>query len=330
MLRKLLPVVRILVAILALGCLAVLVFQIVLFLKPPGPPEIKQPGVERLTKGRVADDYPRWSPDGRLIAFQRGAISRPPGDVVPTSVDIWIVDVDRKQQTRVTRSGEYSGAFYPAWSPDGERIAFVEMDFVAKTSVLSTILIDGTDLTRIYECPTECHFPDWSPDGTQIVFVMPAEKGTTGRLFALTIADAEVAPIGTGGVDQFMAPRWSPDGDELIAWRFPGGIWIIPIGAHGPSSRCLPQGSDPAFSPDGRRIAFTLWGRDWLGSGLDRDTVFLSTRQGDSVTPVLSGTEHPDLSRPDWSPGGDQIVVRAESGYISHLYVIKLSGSALP
>ena len=73
-----------------------------------GPPR-------KLTAGLVGDTAPRWSPDGRRIAFVSDRIEDLP--------QIFVIATDGGEARRITRLRQ--GATAPAWSPDGRRIAFL-------------------------------------------------------------------------------------------------------------------------------------------------------------------------------------------------------------
>jgi len=69
----------------------------------------------RLTSGLKSDTTPRWSPDGRRLAFV--------SDREDEARQIYVIAVDGGEARRITRLQQ--GAAEPAWSPDGRRIAFV-------------------------------------------------------------------------------------------------------------------------------------------------------------------------------------------------------------
>jgi len=139
-------------------------------------------------------DYPRWSPDGGLIAFVR------------SEQTIMLVEPDGSdlRQLPWTGPGLTSADPRPAWSPDGKRIAYsgrtdggIEVENVDGTGMAQ--LLPPGNLGRSY--------PDWSPDGTRIAFF---ENGDicTG---AVGVGGAGVARLtwtaqGSSAVD----PAWQP------------------------------------------------------------------------------------------------------------------------
>ena len=120
---------------------------------------------------------PSWSPDGSKIAY--------------SSSDIFVVNADGSNQTRVTNNPTGAGAYGPSWSPDGTKIAFAsDRDNPGGgNSQIYVMNADGSNQTRVTNNPTGAgaYGPSWSPDGTKITFVnfdtwashgMPAPPGT--------------------------------------------------------------------------------------------------------------------------------------------------------
>ena len=71
--------------------------------------QIDGSGLKQLTSGEKSSSAPRWSPDGKKIAYTTGG-------------QVWIMDDDGGDKTQVTKIS--SGAAAPVWSPDGKWIAF--------------------------------------------------------------------------------------------------------------------------------------------------------------------------------------------------------------
>ncbi len=111
-------------------------------------------GVERLTNGGN-HGAPQYSPDGMKLVFQAGHA-------------VYLFDLATKKTTPVT--AEPASAMYPAWSPDGSRIAF--MTRRNGHAEIFTMSADGTDQRVLVSMPGfDAMNPRWSPDGTRIAFV---------------------------------------------------------------------------------------------------------------------------------------------------------------
>jgi TolB protein len=147
-----------------------------------------------------SDQYPVWSPDGRLIAFE--ALSR------DDEWHIWVMRFNGTGVRRVTRDG--FGGSSPSWSPDGKRLVYT-----ASWSGTSLAIVDLSGRTRALKTLSEADWaPEWSPDGSRIAFTSTAEHqkpelyvvgttgGTTSRLTRNTATDSD--------------PVWSPDGAWIV------------------------------------------------------------------------------------------------------------------
>jgi len=187
---------------------------------------------------------PRWSPDGRTIAFGRGFRT------------IWLArgdGSDARQLTRPIRTMEDSS---PAWSADGGRVVFVRLrpELQARgerRTELRTIDANRTRPRRLLSASVNVVSPDWSPDGREIAFNDVEER--------MWVADANgsncrrLGPKGLVGRE----PRWSPDGRRVAFVEFDSGTFRILDLRTGRQRTLLDFGSFSAhaWSLDGRWLA---------------------------------------------------------------------------
>ena len=125
--------------------------------------------LQQLTNAPGDNVTPKWSPDGRHIAF---AAERTPGDS-----EIYVMDVDGGNVRALNPApGDDS---HPGWSPDGSRVIFNSArntpDPTADWSrqwhdVYSVRADDGGDLRRHTNCRSVCTYPSYSPDGARIAY----------------------------------------------------------------------------------------------------------------------------------------------------------------
>jgi Tol biopolymer transport system component len=113
-----------------------------------------------ITDSPEAELQPAWSPDGSRIAF---ALSSSPYSPDPfwnplSRLDIYVMRADGTERTRLTTGG---GNFWPAWAPDGTRIAFVSTR--DGNSEIYVMQADGSNQTRITNHPAADVRPVWRP-----------------------------------------------------------------------------------------------------------------------------------------------------------------------
>jgi Tol biopolymer transport system component/tRNA A-37 threonylcarbamoyl transferase component Bud32 len=129
-------------------------------LQPGSPPKV-------LIESTFADFNPRFSPDGRRIAFSSNRAD--------DRNEIWLADADGTNATRLTDiPGRQQGA--PHWSPDGRWVAFDSYAEDGRADIW-TIGADGSGLRQITHDPADEITPSWSHDGRSLYFV----SNRTGR-----------------------------------------------------------------------------------------------------------------------------------------------------
>jgi Tol biopolymer transport system component len=254
---------------------------------------------------------PRWSPDGRKIAFTSGhdEIVHDPYQRRFVS-HVFVMNADGSGRTQLTH-GESEGR--AAWSPDGNRIAYIETS--ADSSYLSIINADGSGQTRLINVGSGIvGAPAWSPDGTKIAYgSLSSDHG------GIVVVNVD----GSGAVrlthERDAGVAWSPDGTRIAFVRFVGqGDQMYVINADGSGLTQLT--SDPgdsqhslSWSPDGTKIAFGLGGNIYLVNG-----------NGTGLTQLTLG---PSAALPGWSPDGSKIAYYLIELTQNRLFLMNLDGS---
>jgi TolB protein len=214
-------------------------------------------GLRRLAAGRS----PAWSPDGTRIAF--AAIQ---GD----NEDIVLLGLDTATRRRVTTHP--SRDFSPRWAPDGTRIAFAsargESSRLAGREYGSEIYLMGADgsavtaLTGHNACGL-AHDGEgklnslgeaaWTPDGRRLLYRAGSCKFDC-RVCVIEVTAGRVSPLTTER--RATAFSLSPDG-RSVAYSSSHGIFVTDLGG-GAARALVPDAWGPAWSRDGKRIAFLV------------------------------------------------------------------------
>jgi len=230
----------------------------------------------RIQDGPMTARFLRWtsaSPDGSRLAFQ--AVGK-----------IWIQELPKGEPRRLTPEDFEPFEYAPAWSPDGQSIAFVSVD-ESRAGHLWRVSAAGGQPEPLTARPAEYFNPVWSPDGEFLVAVRGAGATARGRSLVFNPWYELVRIAATGGDPEFLAeirgvpwsfydhertqiprPSFGPDGRVFFTENAPfegeEGLertlsQLASVHADGSDRRVhvrFPFADDVVPSPDGRHIAF--------------------------------------------------------------------------
>jgi TolB protein len=172
----------------------------------------ESPVVLNLTNDETAiDDDPDWSPDGQQIAFTSHAANDPNHNNA-LSAEIYALHAyGMRERVRLTNNAEEERG--PAWSPDGQSIAYAcrKGAPASATSTVPTFEIcvmnaDGTGETRLTTNNVPDLTPTWSPNGQQIVFHRTV-AGEGAQVFVMKKDGTGVTKL-TGPPGINLLPSW--------------------------------------------------------------------------------------------------------------------------
>jgi TolB protein len=269
-----------------------------------GPRQAQKP--QRLTSN-PADEAPSFSANGRFVAFS--TITEPLG--VGAGRHIYVVKADGTGLRQLTVGSSFDSN--PSFSPDGKQVVF-DRDPGAGKSQVFAINFDGTGLRQLTNGKFNDSEPVFTPSGKRIVFISDRDRDAkTDRsdIFAMAPSGANQRLLVDGPYYE-KEPDTSPNGKAIafVSNRQPG-INIFVASASGRQVRQLTQNKrdcfsgscnlSPAWSPDGRHIAYLAVGR--YSSDLE-----VMRADGSGVKEFSDGGTEPEgfgtkVGAPSWGVG---------------------------
>ncbi len=202
-------------------------------------------GNRQLTFSERGESAPQWSPDGKYISFvsARGTAT---GDEGPRP-QLWLMHADGGEAFQLTSARDGAGGY--TWSPDSKSIAFLTTD----------------TLTRDAEAKARRRDDPKAFEGDMRM----------SHVWVIDVASKKATKVTSGDFTVAGTPAWSPDGTRLVLIARPTTLirderrdgWIVTVATKAMEKIVTPAGTTiqgtPAWSPDGRSLAFGAIVEEW-------------------------------------------------------------------
>jgi Tol biopolymer transport system component/DNA-binding winged helix-turn-helix (wHTH) protein len=240
-----------------------------------------------------------FSPDGKSLAIVDKTTPTEPSSIFLLGLQ----GSTRRKLTSPPRGT--TGDYYPAFSPDGKRLAFARAVSFSATD-LYVLPLAGGQPTRLTFDGFTIDGLAWTSDQREIIF-SSRRGGSFNSLWRIGSGGGTPERVSAFGED-VISPAVSRDGNRLAYTRQLDdmNIWSFTLDAGGSVASKTPliastfRDSDPDYSPDGRRIAFTSGRNGSFG-------IWVSDSDGGNPRLLFDGGAYVTGS-PRWSPDGRRIV----------------------
>lgn len=246
---------------------------------------------------------PSWSPDGRYLAYGREFLYAEDleHDEVPVRVStIAVVDLTTGARTELpvtSDPGSYTFYGEPTWAPGGGQLAFVA-DYVLRQWAGG-----GPVVSAAPPATARAHFP--RNDNDILAAAYPFSTATPPAVLT------DDSACGEGGCDD-LGPAWSPTNANQIAFSRNGILQYVDPATHVVTAvgGTAVQGNDPAWSPDGLRLAYQ-------GSGAGANYLYTMAAVGGQQVQIVGSGDLP--TQPTWQNIADlQITATADNATIEY------------
>ncbi len=293
----------------------------------------------KLTNSPKHDRHPRWSPDGRWLAFE----SARDGDD-----QIWLLPMAGQGGEARKLTTLSTGATQPVWSAAGDSLAFVSAVFpefsdkpFAEADKLNKKKSDEREKSevkaRVITQLLYRHWDSWVDDKRQHLFIVGVEDGAAkGEPRNVTPGDNDAIPTSStfSEGDDFA---FSPDGKTMVitappvplrtqSWSTNHDLWGVDLATGERRQLTTNPAADafPRFSPDGKLLAYRAQSRP--GFEADKwELRLLSVTSGES----WSLTKDADVSAGAfaWSPDGGRLVFSAQDKAAEPVWAVDVASS---
>jgi len=258
-----------------------------------------------------------WSPDGKYLAVADGGLHAE----ADAANRIYYISVDSGE--RRDSSIDPPGPFVvgPVFSPNGRELAFIGGSGFLSSDVY-VASVTGAKPRAVTSLHSSMRGVAWTPDGRELVF--DSDHQGTPTLWRVPRSGGYPELLSVAA-DNAHNPSIAAHGNRLVFdhYAIDSNIWKAPLS---PADHTAPirliattqQECDPAFSPDGSRIAFA----STRGGSFE---VYVAAADGSNAV-QLTSTKTGTTGSPAWSPDGKQIAFDARVNGQGDIFVIGADG----
>ena len=285
-------------------------------------------GLRALTTDEAGDTSPAWHADNRRVFFLSSRSGTP---------QVWSVDVESGATTQVTKLPLEVDAF--RLSRDGSRLAvalnvFVDCDSLACTTGRIAAAEKAPASGQVFDRLFVRHWDTWSDGRRRHLFVVPTSGGDPVDVMKGLDADSPSRPF--GGPEEFT---FTPDGTAIVfaardagreeAWSTNLDLFVAPIDGRSAPRNLTPDNhatdTAPAFSPDGKWLAWTAMARPQYES----DRLRLMVRSWPDGTPrIVTESWDRSVGEVRWSADGRTIYTTSDNVGQRSLFAIDVATGA--
>jgi dipeptidyl aminopeptidase/acylaminoacyl peptidase len=295
--------------------------------------------VRALTATPKNERHPRWSPDGKWIAFESNRAG--------ADYQVFVLPIDGGEARQVTTLS--TGASSPMWSAQGDQIAFVSEVFpefsekpFAEADKLNQEKLAAREVSKVQaRIVTQLlyrHWNSWVEGKRQHLFVVPVKDGVAaGEPRNVTPGENDAVPTSStfSAGEEFA---FSPDGKSLAftapplptreqAWSTNHDIWLVDLATLQRRRLTSASGAEgyPRFAPDGKTLAYRAQER----SGFEAErwelkVLDLATGQSRSLTPKWDRSADAFV----WAPDGKKLYFTAQEAGVEPVWALDVAGGS--
>jgi Tol biopolymer transport system component len=275
--------------------------------------------VENITNTSDQDGYPGWSTNRRSIAFLSTRES--------LSASIYRMNIYGKRLEALVTDMPIIPTS-PAWSPNGEWIAF-DSELSGQSDIYLFHIKTG-EVRNLTNHPSTDRFYDWSPDSKKILLVSTRGDLSANNpcIYIMDIEDAGLLQL-TEPDSVNVLPSWSSDGEKIaFTSDRDGNAEIYVMDSDGENVTRLTNNEKfdgfPVWSPDGTKIAFIVF--DEAGETQNPE-IYVMNSDGSNLRNI---SNHPAQDGYNWefswSPDGSQILFTTDRDGNLEIYVMDADG----